>query len=163
MRRNTGVAPVRPASQLCFITDALRLSSLPAPLITRAIHDTREALTSFEGLRVFSDYRTPTNIRAFIRFCVYVVPLILSPHFAALGTYSFPFFSYIIATLVTLLFLLLKNVQGELENPFSSRKGRPDIDDIRTDAMVFQVLAGESQFAWRTCTPPSSPHAEPVA
>ena len=99
---------------------------------------------------MYGDYRTPANIRAFIRLCVYGVPLIMCPQFATLDEIGFPLFSFVVATFVALLFLLLKSVQRELENPFMGRFGRNDPDDIRLDTMTFDTMFGQSQFYWKT-------------
>ena len=64
--------PLSCRPQLAYTTDTLRLAGLSPPLITRAIHDLREAIWAFEALRVYADYRTPCIIRAFIRFVVFL-------------------------------------------------------------------------------------------
>ena len=145
--------------QISFINDTLRPCGIPPPLLTRPIHDLREAMTAFEGLKVFSDYRTPINIRAFIRLCVFFCPLFLCPHFAALQDYGFPFLAYATGTLVTLLFILLQGVQRKLENPFLTSHGRQECDDIRLDNMTFEFITDQNQFSWisNTASPPQSP------
>ena len=60
-------------NDLSLHTDLLRLSGLPAPLITRPVHDLREMISAFEKLRVFSDYRTPCTIRSFVKMSTILV------------------------------------------------------------------------------------------
>ena len=71
-------------SEITLMNDVLRLSGLPPPLIAVAVGDLRDSLEAFEHLRCFSDYRTPSGIRAFMRLCQYLIPLLLTPYFATL-------------------------------------------------------------------------------
>ena len=73
-------------AEITLMNDVLRLSGLPPPLVGVAVRDLRDALTAFEHLRCFSDYRTPSGIRAFMTLCQYLIPLLLTPYFAHMGT-----------------------------------------------------------------------------
>ena len=77
-------------SEITLMNDVLRLSGLPAPLVTVVAGDLRDSLDAFERLRCFSDYRTPSGIRAFMRLCQYLIPLLLTPYFATLASPDHP-------------------------------------------------------------------------
>ena len=73
-------------AELTLMNDVLRLSGLPPPLIGVAVGDLRNSLNAFEHLRCFSDYRTPSGIRAYTRLFQILIPVLLTPYFAYLGT-----------------------------------------------------------------------------
>ena len=72
-------------AELSVVNDVLRLSGVPPPLVSGAVRDLRDALSAFEHLRCFSDYRTPSGIRAFMRLMQWTIPFLLTPYFAYLS------------------------------------------------------------------------------
>ena len=86
---------------------------------------------------MFSDYRTPSSIRAFIHLCVVLVPLLLIPVFAELATQYHPLGVYVASFLLPFPFMLLANVQKGLENPFCGKDCGADRnpDGIQLDGL----------------------------
>ena len=106
-------------SELSLVNDVLRISGIDAPLIASLTATLGQVVGSFERLRMFSDYRTPSSIRVFIHLCIVLVPLLLIPAFARLAMEhaSLPVV-YTAGFLLPFPFMLLSNVQKGLENPF---------------------------------------------
>uniref|UniRef100_A0A7S1HWI6 Bestrophin homolog n=2 Tax=Eutreptiella gymnastica TaxID=73025 RepID=A0A7S1HWI6_9EUGL len=131
-------------AEIALIHDILRLSGIPPPLVASAVGNLRGMTDSFEHLRCFADYRTPSTIRAFIRLCQYAVPLLMAPYFADLAVHHSPILAYASAAFIAIPFLLLNNVQGSLENPFAGATNA-DPDDIRLDALQIMDYMNEDQ------------------
>ena len=106
-------------SEVSLVNDVLRISGIDAPLIASLTSSLGSVVSSFERLRMFSDYRTPSSIRAFIHLCIVLVPLLLIPVFAQLALLHHSYVVYCASFLLPLPFMLLSNVQKGLENPFS--------------------------------------------
>ena len=140
-------------SEITLINDVLRLSGLPAPLIAVAVRDLKESLSAFEHLRAFSDYRTPSTIRAFIRLCEYCIPMLLSPYFAHLAIDGHMVLAFIAAGFIGLPFLLLTNLQHSLENPFAG-DGDADPDDIRYTQGFFRIIKYQGEGGGGGAKPP---------
>ena len=135
-------------AEIAVVNDVLRLSGVPPPLVACAIRDLRDSLGAFEHLRCFSDYRTPSGIRAFTRLLQCSIPLLLSPYFAhlTLQVGGHQFLAPLFAGFICLPFLLLNNLQLSLENPFAGDvPDDPDADDIRLDEL--QVMTYMAQDA----------------
>ena len=66
-------------SELSLVNDVLRISGIAPPLIASLATTLEAVVGSFERLRMFSDYRTPSSIRTFIHICIVLVPLLLIP------------------------------------------------------------------------------------
>ena len=125
-------------SELTLVNDICRLAEIPTPLCARLHSDLWNLIGSFERLRTFSDYRTPSTIRSFIHLNIFMVPVMLAPFFAEMATQSaYAWFAFPASFLLPLPFLLLSNVQSGLENPF--RSSRFQADSIRLDSL--QMLA----------------------
>ena len=142
-------------ADIMVMNDVLRLSGLPAPLIASAMGHLKTAHEAFEHLRQFSDYRTPSGIRAFISVCKYSIPILLTPYFAHLGwqgeTYVHAILAIISGGLCTFPFLLLNNLQLSLENPFCQSDGTSfDPDDIKLDELYLETYIKEDADASNT-------------
>ena len=121
-------------NELSLVNDVLRISKIDAPLIASLTSTMGRLVGSFESLRMYSDYRTPSSIRAFVHLCNVLVPLLLIPNFAQLATEHNPYAAYAAGFLLPFLFMLLSNVQKGLENPFAD----PEI--INPDGIQLQSL-----------------------
>ena len=115
-------------SCLSYIVDSLRLSGMPAPLLTRPLHDMREMLMAIEKLRVFSDYRTPSSIKCFVRIAPIAVAVTMAPYFARMAGQCHPAFVYAAMVLFFAFMRYMGNVQASLENPYMA-SGRLGDDD----------------------------------
>ena len=126
------------------MNDVLRISGIDAPLIASLTSSFGQVVSSFERLRMFSDYRTPASIRAFIQLCIILVPLLLVPMFAQHAADSFSPMVYAAGFLLPLPFMLLSNVQKGLENPFSREfDDNPDGIQVNSLQMVQYMSDGE--------------------
>jgi hypothetical protein len=130
-------------SEVTLLNDIMRICNIPPPLSARLISDVNGIINSFETLRIFSDYRTPSSIRAFINFCIILVPVLLAPFFADLAkTADHPSIAWVAAFLLPMPFLLLTCVQRDLENPFTGG-GSFAADSIRLDSLQLMEYMGD--------------------
>ena len=65
------------------LIETLRASKLPynTAIVSKCIHLVRVMCLSFERLRVVREYRSPRSIRAFNKFLIMLLPVVLSPYF----------------------------------------------------------------------------------
>ena len=129
-------------SELSLVNDVLRISGVPAPLVGSLTSTCREVVRSFERLRTFSDYRTPSSIRVFMQLCIVLVPLLLVPGFAHLATEYHSGAVYVAGFLLPFPVMLLQSVQKRLENPFS-HDDNPDGIQLDGMQMVEYMADGE--------------------
>ena len=100
-------------SELSLLNDVLRIAGTAPPHIAHLAGTLQQIISAFEALRVFSDYHTPTSIRAFIRLDIFIMTLLLVPFFAHLARESHhnKWIVYVAAFAVPLQFMLLLNIQ----------------------------------------------------
>ena len=113
-------------NELALVNDVLRISGIEGPLIASLNAHLGHVVRSFERLRIYSDYRTPSSIRAFIHLCIVIVPLLIIPVFADLATQQHPYAAYAAAFVLPFPFMLLSNVQKGLEHPFTGLFDNPN-------------------------------------
>ena len=109
-------------SEISLVNDVLRISGLACPLVASLGQKLPVANATFEKLRMFSDYRTPSVIRHFNNVFVILTPLLLVPSWAHLARQTpdpaCVWLVYLAAFLTPLPFMALLRVQQLLENPF---------------------------------------------
>ena len=128
-------------SELSLVNDVLRISGVAPPLIAALTATLAQVVSSFERLRMFSDYRTPSGIRVFIHVGLLLVPLLLVPLFAHLASEHSPAVVYGAGFLLPLPFLILLSVQKGLENPFAA-EGADNPDGIQLNNLqMVQYMA----------------------
>ena len=152
-------------SEISLVNDVLRIADMPAPLVAGMTNNIRSMIVSFECLRQFSDYRTPSSVRAFVLLGVTLTPAFLIPSWAGLAakTPGCEWIVYLYSFMMPLFLLFLLNAERSLEFPFSG------VDGIRTDALhmveyMTDVELIESTNPGRNCKLDSSSESsdEPV-
>lgn len=95
-------------------------SDLSAPEVSRLYHFLFQINFSFEKLLTIKEHRTPSVLRNFLQFSLYLSVFVLAPEFAQLGILG-------VASSILVSFILaaLIQIQNLIENPFESH-----IDDI---------------------------------
>eukprot|EP01006_Ploeotia_vitrea_P048565 TRINITY_DN67251_c10_g1_i1.p1 TRINITY_DN67251_c10_g1~~TRINITY_DN67251_c10_g1_i1.p1 ORF type:complete len:580 (+),score=32.29 TRINITY_DN67251_c10_g1_i1:48-1787(+) len=140
-----------------------KVSKQPAPLFTRPIHDLQLMISSFEQLRVTTDYRTPTSIRSFTKVFIVVLSFLLTPYFTFIGMRldraaeenepldpdrpwsAGQALALLLAFATPLMFTCLQNVQIQLENPFGTDSDDINLDYLRSVDTITNLISREIQ------------------
>lgn len=108
-----------------YIKHELREEGLSAGECSRTNQFLQKMLISFEALKHIYQYRTPRTLRAFSELFIKILPIAYGPYFAQIDV-SWPYLSYVIPVLLTMVIVSLHNIQDHLENPFD-QVGEDDI------------------------------------
>ena len=122
-------------------TDMLRLSGLQAPLLTRPQDNLRMVMECFERLRMFSDYRTPANIRSFCKMSIVVAGVFLGPWFANVCERYGATSGYCLCIVFFWLLSCMSNIQAMLENPYLTASRYVAEDDINLEPLRSVITA----------------------
>ena len=120
----------RMRSHAPYLSQLLRESGVPPPLLSTNVNGVQDLIAAFEQLRVARDYQTPITVKLYVTLSLPVLVLFTAPYWASVlhehpSQHPLIFF---LCNVLWLLVLMLISLQSKLECPFGQ-----DEDDINLD------------------------------
>ncbi len=123
----------RAFSRLSRFVQELRGMGLASGEVSRCNQYLSKMIVAFESMKHIYQYRTPTTLRAYSKFFIYVLPVLYGPYFVHEAQEYSAGLLYVMPVLFSVIFVGLDNIQDHLENPFD----QIGEDDVAINAEKF--------------------------